>query len=196
MRTSHATFEMSSDDISILLKRSQAGDESARDSLFQELDRQLRGLASRLMGSERPDHTLQATALINEACLQIIEEGAVDTAANRRQLFHSAIRAMRQVLQQHARARNSQKRGGKMQRTLDLVLDHFEATHETSFLDLDAALERLREQSPREHEAITLRFFGGLTVAETARITEVSVATIEADCRLARAKLMMWMEDG
>lgn len=188
-------FVMSANDISILLNRAQSGDDGARDELFAELDAQLRVLASKLMGNERPDHTLQATALINEACLQIIEDGAVDTAANRRQLFHSAIRAMRQVLQQHARSRNSQKRGGKMNRALDVVLDHFEATHETSFLDLEASMERLGQQSAREHEALSLRFFGGLTVEETARLMQVSVATVEADCRLARAKLMMWMEN-
>lgn len=186
---------MSADDISLLLQRAQDGDADARDGIFVELDSQLRGFALRLMGGERPDHTLQATALINEACLQLIQEGIVDTAANRRQLFHSAIRAMRQVLIQHARSRNTQKRGGNMNRTLDVVLDHFEATHETSFLSLESALERLQNESPREHEAITLRFFGGLTVEETARLMEWSVGTVEADCRLARAKLMMWMEE-
>jgi len=182
---------MGATDISILLQKAQLGNDAAREALFVELHDQMRTHARGLMQNERNDHTLQATALVNEACLRIFREGVVDTAGNRRQLFHVAIRAMRQVLVDHARARNSRKRGGDLEREpLDDVLDEFEQKHQLPFADLDEALEILQKEAPREHEALSLRFFAGLTIAETARIMECSESTVEADWRLARAKLL------
>jgi len=188
---------MSDSDISMLLQAAKDGSTEAQNALFERLHEQLRITAQGLMKNERIDHTLQATALINEACLRLLNEGVVDSAENRRQLFHAAIRAMKQVLVDHARARAAKKRGGSLQRqSLDIVLDQFESTHELSFLDLEISLERLQRESPREHEALTLRFFGGLTIAETARLTGSSESTVEADWRLARAKLMTWLKQG
>lgn len=185
---------MSSIDISILLRQAQDGSEDARASLFTRLHKQLRQHAQFLMKGERPDHTLQASALVNEACLKLIKEGTVESAANRRQLFHSAIRAMREVLIDHARARQTKKRGGDLQKqAIDLVLDQFESKHELSFLDLEDALVRLQSEAPRAYEAINLRFFGGLTVAEAADLLGCSRQTVEADWRFARAKLTIWL---
>lgn len=186
---------MSSSDISILLRQVQDGDEDARDSLFARLHEQLQQQAQFLMMQERPDHTLQPSALINEACLKLIKEGSVDSAANHRQLFGAAIRAMREVLIDHARARQTIKRGGKLQRqAIDVVLDQFESKHQLSFLDLEAALSRLQSETPRAYEAINLRFFGGLTVGEVAELLDCSSQTVEADWRFARAKLTLWLQ--
>ncbi len=187
---------MCASEISILLQRAQEGSVDARDSVFSLLHGQLRQYAYQLMRHERPDHTLQASALVNEACLKLIREGVVESVANRRQLFHSAIRAMREVLIDHARARGTQKRGGNMQRqVIDGVLEHFETTHRVAFLDLEEALNRLQAESPREYEALNLRFFGGLSIAETAQLMDCSPSTVESDWRFARVKLLMWLGD-
>ena len=187
---------MSSEDISLLLRQARDGSDGARDELYAILHGRMRQSARGLMSNERENHTLQPTALVNEACLKLMTEGSIDSAANRRQLFHAAIRAMRQILIDHARARTTQKRGDGYQRqSLDVVLDNFEVKHSLSFLDLETALSRLREMSPRGHEALTLRFFGGLTVAETAELLDCSVGTVEADWRFARAKLMLWLQE-
>jgi len=185
---------MSGSELSALLERAQDGSVNARDSVYSLLHQQLRHHAYQLMRNERPDHTLQASALVNEACLKLIAEGALDSVANRRQLFHTAIRAMREVLIDHARACAAQKRGCGMQRQVfDEVLDRFEATHSHSFLDLEDALQRLKVEAPREYDALNFRFFGGLSIAETARLLDCSPSTVEADWRFARAKLLQWL---
>jgi len=185
---------VSASEISILLRQAQDGNVTARDSVFSLLHQQMRQHADRLMWNERPDHTLQASALVNEACLKLIAEGAVESVANRRQLFHSAIRAMRQILIDHARARATQKRGGHLQQQfIDSVLEQFEVKHCVPFLDLEDALDRLQKESPREHEALSLRFFGGLSIAEAAQLMDCSASTIESDWRFARAKLLKWL---
>ncbi|QDT13212.1 ECF-type sigma factor [Planctomycetes bacterium K23_9] len=183
-------------DLSKLLVEAKSGERSAREALFGELAGHLLRHATLLMQNERPDHTLQATALVNEACVRILKADVIDSVENKRQLFFAAIRAMQQVLVDHARARNSIKRGrGMSSRSLDVVLANFEAKHELSFLDLDAALEKLRQEHPRLHETITLRFFAGLTIASTAEVLSCSESRVEADWRLARAKLLGQMSD-
>ncbi|MFK7738197.1 MAG: ECF-type sigma factor [Pirellulaceae bacterium] len=155
----------------------------------------MRQHAQRLMRNERRDHTLQASALVNEACLKLMQEGAIETAENRKQLFYASIRAMRQVLTDHARSRLSLKRGGQLQRQpLDDVLQEVESTHQVPYLDLDVALERLAAESSRQYETLCLRFFAGLTIAQTSEMMECSESTVEADWRLARAKLLSWLE--
>lgn len=187
---------MNTEDISHLLDQAHGGSERAREDLFTILHRQMRQSARGLMNNERADHTLQPTALVNEACLKLMAEGSIDNAENRRQLFHAAIRAMRQILIDHARGRSTKKRGdGQQRHSLDVVLDNFETKHQLSFLDLEAALERLSEISPRGYEVLNLRFFGGLTVAETAELIGCSVGTVESDWRFARAKLMLWLQE-
>ena len=148
------------------------------------------------MRRERPDHTLQATALVNEACLKLLDSSALTSTSNRRYMFGMANRAMRQILIDHARKRKSEKRGGDYQRaSLDIVLDNFEANNHCRFEDLEAALERLQETSPRQREVVELRFFSGLSIEEVADVLEVSVGTIERDWRLARAKLFQLLRD-
>lgn len=189
-----------SSDISVLLREAKGnkkiGEVAATDALFGELVIQLRSLAEGMLRHERSGHTLQATALVNETCLKILQGDVVNNAENRRQLFFAAIRAMRQVLIDHSKQRNAVKRGNGVQpQPLDYVLQHFEAKHRLSYLDLEIALERLQSQSPRLHETISLRFFAGLTIAESAKVMNCSESRVGSDWRLARAKLLQWIGD-
>ena len=194
------TSDSDSTDISVLLERLKCGETSgqqvAANALFDELTIQLRTIAEGMLRTERAGHSLQATALVNETCLRILQGDVVNNAENRRQLFFASIRAMRQVLVDHARGRNAVKRGkGVKPQSLDYVLQHFEAKHCVSYLDLEIALEKLQAQSPRLHETISLRFFAGLTLLESAEVMGCSKGRVQADWRLARAKLLMWVGD-
>ena len=189
-----------STDISLLLEKVKCcetrGQLAATNALFDQLTIQLRAIAEGMLRGERTGHSLQATALVNETCLRILEGNVVDNADNRRHLFFAAIRAMRQVLIDHARRRNAIKRGkGVKPQSLDYVLQHFEAKHRVSYLDLEIALEKLQSKSPRLHETISLRFFAGLTTEESAEVLGCSKDRVKSDWRLARAKLLMWIGD-
>ncbi|MFG0265980.1 MAG: ECF-type sigma factor [Rhodopirellula sp. JB055] len=177
-------------EVSMLLQQVKNGDEEAREKLFVTLQSELRDMAGALMRGERPDHTLQATALVNEACVRLLDTEALKNVSDRRYMFGMANRAMRQILIDHARRRRTNKRGGDYQRaSLDVVLDNFEANNRCQYEDLEAALEGLESTSPRQREVVELRFFSGLTNEEVAKVLEISVATVERDWRLARAKL-------
>ncbi len=186
----------SESEVTMLLQQVQQGDAAARERLFATLHGELRGMAEALMRRERPDHTLQATALVNEACLKLLDSSALTSTSNRRYMFGMANRAMRQILVDHARKRKSEKRGGDYQRaSLDIVLDNFESNNHCRFEDLEAALQSLEATSPRQREVVELRFFSGLSIEEVADVLEVSVGTIERDWRLARAKLFQLLRD-
>lgn len=177
-------------EVSILLQQVKNGDEAARQQLFIELQSELRDMAGAMMHRERADHTLQATALVNEACIRLLDSDAAENATDRRYLFGMANRAMRQILIDHARARKTTKRGGEFKRgSLDIVLENFEASNHCQFEQLEEALEKLGEDSPRQREVVELKFFSGLSIPEVAEILEVSEGTVERDWRLARAKL-------
>lgn len=185
-----------SPEITLLLKQAQKGDADAAQLLFQQLLESLRGSAKNMMLAERAGHTLQASALINEACVRLLQQKALHTSENRRMLFASANRAMRQILIDHARKRNADKRGkGASRESLDVILDNFESQNSVSFEDLDAALVELEKESPRQREVIEHRFFAGLTIAETAQLLGVAEGTIERDWRLARAKLYAYLKN-
>ncbi len=180
----------------MLLQQLKQGDESARDRLFITLQSELRDMAGALMRRERPDHTLQATALVNEACIKLLDSDAFNNVSDRRYMFGMANRAMRQILVDHARRRRTDKRGGEFQRaSLDIVLDNFESQNQCQFEELEAALESLEASSPRQREVVELRFFSGLSVEEVAEVLEVSVGTVERDWRLARAKLFQQLRE-
>ncbi|MFK8110811.1 MAG: sigma-70 family RNA polymerase sigma factor [Rubripirellula sp.] len=183
-------------EVSMLLQQVKQGDDSARDRLFATLQDELRDMAGALMRRERPDHTLQATALVNEACIKLLDADAFNNASNRRYMFGMANRAMRQILVDHARKRKTDKRGGDYQRaSLDIVLDNFETNNQCRFEDLESALDRLEESSPRQREVVELRFFSGLSIEGVADVLEVSVGTVERDWRLARAKLFQQLRE-
>ncbi|MFK7817104.1 MAG: ECF-type sigma factor [Planctomycetaceae bacterium] len=184
------------DEITAILKRCQDGDEAARNELFSAVNDRLRELAAGLMRSERAEHTLQATGLVNEACVRMLKQDGIDSIENRRHLFAAATLAMKNVLIDHARKRNTAKRGGDRQReALDVVLDRFEAEHGVDFTALEGALEKLKQHSERQHQVVTLRYFSGISLVDTAELLGCSKSTVESDWRWARAKLHRWLSE-
>ncbi|MBW2524879.1 MAG: sigma-70 family RNA polymerase sigma factor [Deltaproteobacteria bacterium] len=176
-------------EIEQLLSRVRKGDDRARDELFDRVHAELRRMAAGLMGRERPNHTLQPTALVHEAFLRIFV-GKPLASADRRYFFASMARAMRQLLVEHARKRKAGKRGGgREHESLGRVVDALESTLQVELLDLDEALEELRAQSERQHSVVTLRFFAGMKWTEIAELLDIAVTTAEKDWQAARAWL-------
>lgn len=176
-------------DVTTLLDEIRAGNEQARHQLVERIYQELHQVAVMLMRDERPDHTLQPTALLHEALARLLDADVLGQAPNREYVFGAAARAMREVLVDHARHRNRQKRGGNRRPLpLDAVLVYFEQQN----LDVEAlheALNRLATFHERQSNVVTLRFFGGFTVPEIAGQLGVSVSTVESDYRIARAWL-------
>lgn len=175
--------------ITTLLAALHAGDVKALDSLVQLLYGKLRGIAGQLMRGERHGHTLQPTALVNEALVRLLEGGELRNVQDRRHFFYAAARAMRQVLVDHARRRRAEKRGGARRRTpLDETLAWFEEQR-LEILGLDEALARMEGFDPRQAQIVQLRYFAGLSIDEIAAQLDVSDATVENDLRAAKAWL-------
>jgi RNA polymerase sigma factor (TIGR02999 family) len=172
-----------------LLERACQGDSRARGELIHETYEQLRALAAAHMRAERPDHTLTATALVHEVSLQLLE-GAAVTANNRGQFLALAAKAMRNLLIDHARSRGRQKRGGHYEKlSLNESLAASDERGE-ELIDLDEALERFSQLDARKGQVVELRYFGGLSIEETAQILNVSPATVKRDWEVARAWLL------
>jgi RNA polymerase sigma-70 factor, ECF subfamily len=175
--------------LTVILSRARAGDERARGELVALIYDELRRVASRMMLRERAGHTLPPTAVVHEAVIRLLGEGVFDRAADRNFLFASAARAMREVLIDHARQRAAVRHGGGMRRVpLDSVVDYFEGQG-LDVVAVHEALDRLAALDGRQAQVMTLRYFGGMTVAEVAAALGVSAWTVEQDWRLARAWL-------
>ena len=175
-----------------LLLKWGRGDEDALQQLIPLVYTELHRIAQRHIGHERPDHSLQATALINEAYLRLVDANAV-AWHDRAHFLAVAARVMRHILVDHARARHYQKRGGQAVRvTFDegLVVTNERAPN---LIALDEALNALARFDERKSRVIEMRFFGGLTVEETASVLNVSPATVMGDWRLAKAWLQREM---
>ena len=180
--------ETPSDDVTLLLRAWGEGDAQALDRfaplVYQELHRIARGYMAR----ERPDHTLQTTALVNEAYVRLIDSRQVSWQ-DRVHFFAVCARAMRRILVDHARSRGYLKRGGAI---IHLPFDEAWGaafSRDSDLLELDEALNRLSEIDPRKGRVIEMRFFGGLSVEETAEALSVSPETVMRDWKLARAWL-------
>ncbi len=184
-----STAELGS--ITALLRRHQSGDPDARDELFGRLALRMHPVARRLMGQEPAGHTLQPTALVNEAVARLMGQDTLAAAPNRAYLFGAAARAMRQVLADHARADRSEKRGGQMTR-VPLTAEARVAGQVPSFdlVELSDAIEALGAAHERAAHVVTLRYLAGYTVAEIADMLGVAVSTVESDWRFARAWLL------
>jgi RNA polymerase sigma factor (TIGR02999 family) len=190
------------DGITVLLKAWRNGDRSALDRLASLLYVEMRRLAYRFMQQERAEHTLQATALVNEAYLRLVDIKAVDWQ-DRAHFMAVASQTMRRVLVDAARARAAEKRGGGMERVeggaSGVDLDGLPAPGTDRALEvcaLDEALDALARMDPRRAKVIELRFFGGLTVEETAEILQISPQSVMRDWTLARAWLMRELRGG
>ncbi len=181
---------MAADDATTLVAQVRANSAGAAAALFELVYADLRRKAEALLRGERLDHTLQATALVNEAYIRLIRQ---DGAAwqDRAHFCAIAARAMRQVLVDHARGRNRDKRGGNRdRRPLDSALFELEASAgDVDIEALDAALERLASIAPRSAEIVQMRFFAGLTAEEVAEVLQISLSTAEREWRFARAWL-------
>jgi len=175
-------------EITLLLADLQAGNRSAESRLMPLVYNELRRVAGRYMRGERPDHTLQPTALVHEAYLRLL--GQHDVAWQNRSHFYAvAARLMRNILVDHARARQAHKRGGQERKvTFDEALE-FAGRETTDLLALDEVLTRLAQRDPRQARIVELRFFGGLSEKEVAEVLGVSVRTIKRDWAVARAWL-------
>jgi len=171
-----------------LLKNLAKGDADAVDQLMPLVYGELRNLASRHLKRERPDHTLQATALVHEAYLQLIDASNIDWQ-DRTHFFALAARVVRQVLIQHARTHGAQKRGGDRKKITLIEGIAISPSQEVDLLDLDQALTRLAAIHERQALVVELRFFGGLSVEEAAMALGVSERTVKGDWKVARAWL-------
>lgn len=181
-------------DVTALLNRWHAGDDAAREQVFAAVYGELRSIARRQMASERAGHTLQATALVNEALIRLIgEERARWT--NRDQLLALAAQAMRRVLVDHARRRAADKRPDPAARVSMALAEQHSVDGEIDVLALDRALATLAELDPRQAQIVELRYFGGLSGEEVAGALGVSLATVNREWRAARAWLRLALAD-
>jgi len=186
---SHAPAE-----VTALLIKWRQGDPAAMEQLVPLVYAELHQIARRCMAQERAGHSLQATALINEAYVRLVDARRVNWQ-DRHHFLAMAARLMRRVLVDFARARGYQKRGGgaaKVTFDEDLAIV---AEQSQAIVDLDDALEALARFDERKSRVIELRFFGGLSVEETAAVLHVSSDTVMRDWRLAKAWLLREMRD-
>jgi RNA polymerase sigma factor (TIGR02999 family) len=172
-----------------LLKAWSDGDHVALEHLTPVVEIELRRIARRCMAKEKPDHTLQSAALVNEAYLRLVDIQAVSWQG-RTHFFAMCARLMRRILTDYARSRNYQKRGGG---ALHLTLDEgLLATPErqADILALDEALTQFARLYPRQSQVVELRFFGGLEVTEVAEALKISAVTVKRDWKFAKAWLL------
>ena len=174
--------------ISQLLLRWSDGDSSAREKLMPLVYNELRRLARKYLRHERANHTLQPTALVNEAYLRLVDQHSV-LWQNRAQFFGLAAKLMRNILVDHARSREAAKRGGQHYSVSVSELDRVSKSSEVDLVVLHEALERLAAYDNQKSRIVELRFFGGLTIEETAEVLGISHATVERDWKMARAWL-------
>jgi RNA polymerase sigma-70 factor, ECF subfamily len=176
-------------DVTRLLLAWRHGDARALEELTPLVYAELRRIARQQMaGERRPDHTLQPTAVVNEAFLRLIDLKRIDWQ-DRAHFFAMSSRLMRRVLVDHARSRRYLKRGGGVPKTTLPSIDLRTDERPVDLIALDDALEMLAANDPRRSQVVELRYFGGLTVEETASVLQVSPDTVKRDWRLARAWL-------
>jgi RNA polymerase sigma factor (TIGR02999 family) len=177
-----------------LLTRWSNGEDAALEELTPIVYEELRRLAHRQMGAERPDHTLQTTALVNEAYLRLIDQ-TNPRWQNRAHFFAVAARAMRQILVGYARSRRSEKRGGD---AVKMELDEaalVSPEESKEIVDLHEALERLATLDSRKAQVVELKYFGGLNYEEMAEVLKISSITVRRDWRFAKAWLYTQLQN-
>lgn len=171
------------------------GDRAALEKLMPLVYSELRRLATNYLRRERAGHTLQPTALVNEAYLKLVDQRNAKWQ-NRAQFFGISAQLMRRILVDHARQRQAVKRGGSGQQRLSIT--SVEATvlkePEIDLLALNEALDELAQVDPQQSRIVELKFFGGLSIEETAEVLGISHATVERDWKMARAWLRRQLE--
>lgn len=199
-------------DVTLLLNELASGQSAAADRLLPVLYDELRALAGSFFKHERTDHTLQPTALVNEAYLKLVGGAGSDSqatpvqATSRAHFLALAAKVMRQLLIDHARAKRTQKRGGagesgsadakrRTSHTIALAQTPSpDSANEADVLDLEDAMQELAKAYPRAARVVELKFFGGLTSREIATVLEIGDATVERDWVLARGWLNRRMQ--
>jgi RNA polymerase sigma factor (TIGR02999 family) len=183
-----------SGEVTRLLREIQDGNEGARRELFALVYEELHRIAESFMRRERPDHTLQPTALVNEVFCRLLDSNVF--ARNRAYFFCAVAEAMRQILREHERKRRTKKSGGDWVRTpYDEILDRYER-RKIDVSHVDEALKRLKDRSPRQYEVVNLRYFAGRKMQEIADILDVSITTVENNHRAAKAFLRGLLDEG
>lgn len=176
------------EEVTVLLAELTKGNKDAASKLIPVVYDELRRLAGGYMRRERSDHTLQATALVHEAYLKLIEQRSIDWES-RAHFFGIAAQVMRRILVDYARGHLREKRGGGQREVpLDEALV-FAPEQSEKLVRLDVALERLTKLDPRQGKIVELRFFGGLTVEQTAELLGISPKTVKRDWSVAKAWL-------
>ena len=178
-----------SPNITKLLLEWRAGDAKALDRLMPLVYHELRRMADYYLRNERPGHTLQPSALVNEAYLRLVDHEGIDWQ-NRAHFFGVAAQAMRRILVDHARSRNYQKRGGAAQRVSLDEAATLSADRAGELIALDEALSELEKIDPRKSRIVEIRYFGGFSIEETAALLDVSTATVSRDWETAKAWLL------
>jgi RNA polymerase sigma factor (TIGR02999 family) len=181
-----------SQELTELLLGWSGGDQSALEAIVNRTYSELRRIARRCLSAERPEHTIQATALVHEAYLQLVHAPQVEWQ-DRAHFFAIVAKLMRRILIDHARSRGSAKRGGQVQRVdLDEALV-VAAEPDPAILHLDEALKRLASFDARKARVVELRYFGGLTASEISSVLGISPQTVNRDWSLAKAWLVREM---
>lgn len=180
--------EPPSQPISALLTKWRAGDQDALQALIPLVYQELRSIAQHHLRQERPDHTLQSTALVHEAYLRLMKQrpGEIE---NRAHFLAVASRLMRQILVDHARRHRAAKRGGGLKLELNEAMGSQKAPN-VDLVALDTALKELARLDPQQSRIVEVRFFGGLSIEDTAQIIGVSPTTVKREWATARAWLM------
>jgi RNA polymerase sigma factor (TIGR02999 family) len=177
-----------------LLGQWRAGDARARDRLLPLVYRELRRVASSYLRRERSDHTLQSTALVHEAYLRLAGPDTPEWR-DRAHFFGVAANLMRQILVEHARAHHAAKRGGHAVKLSLEDTPEMPVSADVDVLALDEAMQRLAYMDSRQAQIVELRFFGGLSIEDSAEVLGISPATIKRDWTSARAWLYREMTD-
>ena len=175
-------------EVSQLLVRIQDGDRSAEGRLFDLLYTDLRRMAAYQLRRERPDHSLQPTALVHEVYVKVFGQSPPETRT-RAHFMALAAQVMRRYLVDHARTRTAEKRGGKQEvLPLDQVFV-YDTRHADEFLAVHEALERLHKWAPRQNQIVEMRYFGGMSEEEIAEYLNISSRTVKREWAMARAWL-------
>ncbi|MCA9196392.1 MAG: sigma-70 family RNA polymerase sigma factor [Planctomycetales bacterium] len=178
-----------------LLGQSADGDAAAKEALFQMIYDDLRRAASRVL-QKTQQHDFQTTDLVHQSMLRFQDPNVLNRySANRKVFFSVAVKAMQQVMIDHYRKRKNSPPSAPHSQILDVAIETTEKRFDTSFDLLTQALQWLADAAPRQHACLTHRFFGGLTSQQTADLLEISLGTVERDCRLGRARLLLYIKE-
>jgi len=185
-------------DVTQILQRIETGDAAAANDLLPLVYDELRKLAAARMAAERPDHTLQATALVHEAYLRLVDQDQTQHWDSRGHFFSAAAEAMRRILIDSARAKLRQKRGGDVNRAdefdLGEVVDGTMIAPPELLIDLDEALDRLKMEEPEVAQLVQLRLYAGLSIREAAKALGIPRTTAQDHWRFARSWLTLALE--